>query len=399
VGYAMFYFLRKNLSAATPDMLKNLNYTKTEIGFLWSALYSLYAVSKFVNGILADHANPRFFLAIGLLASAIMNICFGLSGALITLGIFWALNGWFQGMGATPCTRSLVHWFSVKERGTYWGIWNASHQIGGAGILILAGWLTQTYGWRSSFFVPSVIGIVTAFLLVLTLRDTPESLGLPSVEEFKKQPIADGGSETELSMKEVLFKYVLNNKFIWMIAIGNFFVYIVRYGAMDWAPTYLVEVKHSNIAGAAIKTAGFEIAGIFGSFLAGAMSDRLFDGRRGPVNVIFMSLCILGLIAFWLIPPNHPWLDTIALGSVGFLIYGPQMLIGVSAADFAGKKAAATAVGLTGLLGYLGSIISGVGVGWVLDHFGWAGGFSVFIVCAIIGTLCLIPTWNQRARG
>lgn len=394
-GYAIFYFLRKNLSAATPALLADLQYSKTEVGALWSGLYLVYAVSKFANGILADHANPRYFLAIGLFLSALMNIWFGASSALMTLGIIWALNGWFQGMGATPCTRSLVHWFSVRERGTYWAIWSSSHQVGAAGILVLAGWLTAQYGWRFAFYIPGVIGILTAGLLIFFMRDTPESLGLPSIEKFHGENEANESSEQKMGMKEILFKYVLSNKYIWLVAIGNFFVYIVRYGAMDWAPTYLVEAKGSHITDAALKVATFEVTGIFGSFLAGFISDKCFSGRRGPVNVIYMLLLILGIVVFWLNPPNNPLIDAIALGAVGFLVYGPQMLVGVAAADLAGKHAAATSNGFTGFMGYIGSIVSGIGVGWTVDHFGWNGGFGLIIACAIIGMICFIPTWNK----
>jgi glycerol-3-phosphate transporter len=394
VGYAIFYFLRKNLSAATPALLQDLHYSKADVGKIWSTLYLVYAVSKFVNGIFADHSNPRYFLAFGLMLSAIFNLLFGFSTALTTLCVVWALNGWFQGMGATPCTKSLVQWFSLKERGTYWAIWSSSHQVGGAAIMVLAGWLTAHYGWRSAFFVPSLIGMIVGLALLFTMRDSPESIGLPSIEKFHGEKETDS-AETKYSMKEVLFNYVLNNKFIWLVAIGNFFVYIVRYGAMDWAPTYLVEAKGSSITGAALKVAAFEVTGIAGSFAAGYISDRFFSGRRGPVNVLYMFLVTIGIVIFWLNPPNNPMIDAIALGLVGFLIYGPQMLVGVAAADFAGKHAAATSNGFTGFMGYIGSIVSGYGIGWTVDHFGWDGGFKLLVGCAIFGMLCFIPTWKK----
>jgi glycerol-3-phosphate transporter len=400
IGYAVFYFCRKNLSAATPAIIQELGYSKMQIGTIWSLLYLSYGVSKFANGILGDRSNPRYFMAIGLVLSALTNIFFGMSSSLWVLGLFWVLNGWFQGMGWPPCARLLTQWYSPNEIGTKWAIWNTAHQVGGGLILIMGGWLTQAYGWRSSFYVPAVIAIVVSLFLVNRLRDTPESLGLPSIEEYRNDyPVHDAGAlDQGHAVKDILFKKVLSNRQIWFLAWANFFVYLVRYGAMDWAPTFLVEVKHSTVANAAMKAAGFEFLGIAGAVLAGWASDRFFAGRRSLVNIIYMLLLAFAVLEFWWIPPGHPVLDVVALSAVGFLVYGPQMLVGVCAADIAGKQAAATATGFTGLLGYIGSIVSGAGTGWVVDHYGWNGGFIFFVVAALLGSLCFVATREPHSR-
>ncbi|PIR16774.1 MAG: MFS transporter family glucose-6-phosphate receptor UhpC [Deltaproteobacteria bacterium CG11_big_fil_rev_8_21_14_0_20_49_13] len=398
IGYAGFYFVRKNLSIAMPSMLKELDFTKTDLGWVLTGFSIVYGLSKFFSGILADRANPRYFMAIGLILSAIVNVFFGLSNALIFFGICWIFNGWFQGMGWPPCARALTHWYSPTELGTKWGIWNASHQIGGAGIMIFAGYLVQHFGWRSAFFGPAVIAVAVAFIVMNRLRDTPQSLGLPPVEEFRGEADATNGHEdTAESFKEILFKYVLTNKFVWIVSLANCFVYIVRIAILDWAPTFLVEAKNSTIAGAGLKTAGFEIAGIAGAIFAGWISDKIFKGRRGPVNVMFMTAVIFCMVALWLTPAGHPYMDAAILFAVGFVIYGPQMLVGVAAADFASKKAAATATGMTGAFGYLGSALAGIGTGVLVDKYGWNGGFMFFIAAAIIGTILFLFTWTHRS--
>ena len=202
VGYAIFYFCRKNLSAATPAMIAELGYSKTEIGSIWSCLYLTYGVSKMVNGVVGDRANPRYFMAIGLFLSALTNILFGMSSSLAVFGFFWALNGWFQGMGWPPCARLLTHWYSQNERGTYWGIWNTAHQIGGGLILVLGGYLTEKWGWRSSFLIPSVIAILTSLFLVERLRDTPESL-----EGFRRQVLSES-ADRKISQRSRSFGFI-----------------------------------------------------------------------------------------------------------------------------------------------------------------------------------------------
>ena len=401
VGYAIFYFCRKNLSAAQPALLLELGYSKTQMGTIWSILYLTYGVSKLVNGVIGDRANPRYFMAIGLFLSALMNVCFGMSSSLVMLGLFWALNGWAQGMGWPPCARLLTQWYSPNERGTAWALWNISHQVGGGLILVLAGVLTEQYGWRSSFFVPAAISVACVAFLVNRLRDTPESLGLPAIEAWRGDVTAGTTTVTAGadSVREILFTHVLHNRQIWFLSLANFFVYLVRYGAMDWAPTFLVEVKHSTIANASYKTALFEIAGIAGSLLAGRLIDTTFRHHRAAVNVAYMVGLIVAVLGFWLMPEGHPWLEGFSLASVGFLVYGPQMLVGVLAADAGGKYAAATATGFTGLWGYLGSIVSGIGTGYIVDRFGWNGGFLLFAASALLGALCFVATGDAKRKN
>ncbi|MBF0103867.1 MAG: MFS transporter [Deltaproteobacteria bacterium] len=402
IGYAAFYFVRKNFSMAMPSFLTELHYTKTDLGMILSLFSILYGVGKFFNGMLADRANPRYFMAIGLLGAAVVNVFFGMSSSLIFFGLFWLLNAWFQSMGWPPCARMLTHWYSPRELGTMWGIWNSSHQIGGAGILVMAGYLISTYGWRYAFYVPGVCVLLIVVFLIVTLRDTPQSLGLPRIEKYRGDMDETAHDEDDelaaLSTKEILFKHVLNNKLIWYLCFANFFVYIVRIGVLDWAPTFLVEAKKSSLAVAGVNVASFEIAGIIGAILAGWLSDKVFKGRRGPANVLFMVALIFCVVYFWMIPPGYPLLDATALIAIGFFVYGPQMLVGVAAADFASKKASATATGLTGTFGYLGSTVCGVGTGAIVDKWGWNGGFIFFIMCAVIGTFLFALTWKQRSK-
>jgi sugar phosphate permease len=167
---------------------------------------------------------------------------------------------------------------------------------------------------------------------------------------------------------------------------------------LDWAPTYLVEKKGSTLTMAGWKVAGFEIAGIGGALLAGWFSDKVFKGRRGPVNVLFMFFLTLILIYFWKLPAGSTWMTGFALLAAGFLVYGPQMLVAVAAADVASKKAAATATGLTGTFGYLGSTVCGVGTGFLVDKYGWDGGFMFYIGCSITAMLLLLLTWSEKAK-
>ena len=115
VGYAMFYFVRKNLSVAMPVMGEQLGVTKANLGLFLTLHGLIYGLSKFGNGIIGDRANARTFMVCGLVLSALCNVFFGLSTAVVALGLIWMLNGWFQGMGFPPCARLMTHWFEPRR--------------------------------------------------------------------------------------------------------------------------------------------------------------------------------------------------------------------------------------------------------------------------------------------
>ncbi len=397
-GYATFYLVRLNFAMAIPTMMEELHYTKQQFGWILTLAAIIYGIGKFINGYLSDRSNARFFISIALIGTAVMNFVMGFGQSLLFFAIVWGLNSWFQSMAWPPISRLLTHWYSPKELGTKWGLWNSSHQIGGATIFILAAYLIEHYGWKSAFFVPSIVGIIMSFFLYNRLRDTPQSMGLPAVEYYKGLRPVEEKEEEYISNKD-LCKRVFRNKLLWYVCFGNMFLYIVRMGVMTWAPSFLKEMKGSTLLLSGGQAAAFEIAGLLGGIAAGWLSDHVFLGRRGPVSVIYMLSLVCALFCFWKAPADAVWLNTALMFGVGFLVYGPQVLVGVAAADFASKKAVGMATGLTGTMGYLGGAISGIGVGYVAEHYGWEGGFIFFTVSALAGALMFALTWHHRAQS
>ncbi|MBM7855992.1 OPA family glycerol-3-phosphate transporter-like MFS transporter [Desulfohalotomaculum tongense] len=401
IGYAGYYLVRKNFALAIP-YLQQQGFSKGELGVVLSALSIAYGISKFVMGNVSDRSNPRYFMAAGLLLSAAVSLMYGIIPAVTAsiplMFVLMFANGWFQGMGWPPSGRTMTHWFSVTERGTKVAIWNVAHNIGGGIIAPLASLGIAIFAtWKSIFFFPAMIAILVAIFILLTLRDTPQSCGLPPIEEYRNDYPNDNveDRETELTAKEILFKYVLNNKYVWYIALANVFVYLIRYGVVDWAPTYLTEVKGFTHDSSRWSYFLYEYAGIPGTLLCGWLSDKLFKGRRAPIGIIYMIGVAAAVLIYWLNPAGNPMIDNIALIMIGFLIYGPVMLIGLFALDLVPKKAAGTAAGLTGLFGYLGgSVIANAAMGYVVDFFGWNGGFVMLLLSCALAIFFLALTWN-----
>jgi len=397
-GYALYYFTRKNISMAAKPIADEFGFTNTQWGVVLSAATIVYAFSKFLSGLIGDRANPRWLMAGGLLLSALTNVVFGWAAGLGAFIALWAINNLFQGMGSPPCFRLLTQWFSPREIGLAWGVWNASHQIGGAVIAVWAGWLVTHHGWRSAFWAPAAVCALGAFWLFNRLTDSPESHGLPPVEVYKDGAAPAPKTPLTAPFWSVFREHILTNPWVWIVSFANFFVYIVRIGVLDWAPKFLVEAKGYTLKDAGFALSAFELAGIFGALVAGWLSDRM-GGRRGPVSVFFMLLLIASVGVLFFVPPGQRLLMAGVFTAIGVFVYGPQMLVAVAAADFASKQASAGAVGLTGLLGYFGATVCGVGTGVFVDRFGWNGALWFYAVSAVLGMLLLATTWTKSAAN
>lgn len=407
IGYAGYYLVRKNFSLAIPSLVEE-GFSRTELGFALSGVAIAYGLSKFIMGSVSDRSNARVFMSFGLMASALCMIFMGTSA--IALSSVWIMffillvNGWFQGMGWPPSGRIMVHWFSQRERGRAVSFWNVAHNIGGGMVGILAVWGMMLFNndYKSVFYFHGLIAIAIAIFIWFTVRDTPQSQGLPSIEKYHDNyPTAfkyKESHEKEFSAKQIFMEYVLNNKLLWAIAVANAFVYLVRYGVLDWAPLYLKEAKGFTFDESSYAYAFYEFAGIPGTIICGYISDKYFKARRAPVLILFMGITLACVLIYWLNPAGNPGLDVAMLIAVGFFIYGPVMLIGLFALDLAPKKAAGTAAGFTGLFGYVGGAVSAnVAIGYAVDVAGWDAGFML-IVGACVMSIVLVGFTMKAER-
>lgn len=405
IGYAGYYLVRKNFTLAMPYLMEQ-GFDKDGLGLALSANAIAYGLSKFLMGGVSDRSSARKFLPLGLILSAIATLLMGTRFGIYSIGVmftFQFLIGWFQGMGWPPCGRVMTHWFSQKERGTKMSIWNVAHNVGGGlmgpvvayGILWFGSWQAGT------FWFPAIIAVIVAAISYLLVRDTPQSCGLPSIEKYHNDYPRNysENSEKELTAKEIFFKYVLNNKILWYIAIANAFIYFIRYGVLDWAPTFLSEVKGYDIKQVGWAYSLYEFAAIPGTILCGWLSDKVFKGRRAITTIIYMLLVSVFVVIYWL-NKSSILLDSISLIAIGFLIYGPVMLIGVQALDLAPKKAAGTAAGLTGFFGYFfgTAILANIFMGNIVQRLGWDYGFIMLLISCALSIVFIGLTYNHEKR-
>ena len=413
IGYVAYYLVRKNFTLAMPYLL-TLGFDKAELGFAFALNATAYGFSKFIMGGISDRSDARKYMALGLvlasLATILAGTAWGMSG-IANMALFQFLVGWFGGMGQPPGGRIMTHWFSVRERGTKWSLWNTSHNIGGGLLGVLVGWgvpfalslglsagLSQRLG---IFWLPAAIAIILALIVCLLVRDTPQSCGLPNIENHRNDYPNNYGkhSETVLKPKDIFFKYVFTNRILWIVAIANAFVYFVRFGVLDWAPTYLTEIKHYNIKEMGLAYSLYEWAAIPGTILCGWLSDTVFKRNRALTTTVYMALVMVAIFVYWTNTDNK-LIDSIALVGIGFLIYGPVLLINVHAVDVSSKNAAGATIGFTGFFGYFfgTSILANIVMGQVVQFYGWDAGFKILIASCLITILLMALTFVQKRK-
>ena len=397
VAYAFFYLTRKNLSMAQPFMLEEGAISMYALGTVLTVHGVVYGLSRFINGFWADRLNGRIFMAVGLVLSALMNFLFGCAALPMLFAAFWVVNGWTQGMGFPPCAKMLTHWIHPRELATKMSVWNTSHSFGAVMALALCSALLACgLGWRWCFWVPAAMAGVVAVFCFFCVKESPKEAGLPELEIENARTDAQGAS---LSTRDRM-KLVFCNKTIWMLALANFFVYIVRFGFLDWGPTFLKQYKGIPVSKGGLMIIAFEVAAIVGTVFAGWVTDRVFKGRGARTCAFCMLFTAFFSFGFWYLPSGSPiWQATLLLMGAGFFIYGPQALIGIVAANQATKEAAAMANGFTGVMGYASTVVSGFGVAFIKTHYGWGATLCSFAVFAVVGMVLFLLAWTSNADG
>lgn len=396
LGYLAYYIVRNNFTLSTPYLKEHLDLSATQIGMLSSCMLIAYGISKGVMSSLADKANPKVFMACGLVLCAIVNVGLGFSTAFWVFAALVVFNGLFQGMGVGPSFITIANWFPRRERGRVGAFWNISHNIGGGVVAPIIGVAFAVLGsehWQSaSYIVPAGVAVLFALVVLWLGKGSPRSEGLPALEQMMPEEtvrVKTGVQEQapeNMSAFQIFCTYVLRNKNAWYVSLVDVFVYMVRFGMISWLPIYLLTEKHFSKEQMSIAFLFFEWAAIPSTLLAGWLSDKLFKGRRMPLAMICMVMIFICLIGYW--KSDSLLMVTIFAAIVGCLIYVPQFLASVQTMEIVPSFAVGSAVGLRGFMSYIFGATLGTSLfGVMVDNMGWHGGFYLLmggVVCCIL---------------
>lgn len=381
-GYALYYVCRLSMGVMKQPLIDAGLLNATQLGIIGACLYWAYAVGKFVNGFLCDGANIKRFMATGLVVSVAMNFIMGVLGVsalngsiansmlFILFAICWAVNGWAQSMGAPPAIIGLSRWFPLKIRGTFYGFFSSSHNIGEGLSFVFVGMLVATFGWKWGFFGAALAGVLGILIILFFLHDTTESKGLPPIEVLSGEGEAtESATSPEEKRKEMtrLQKAVIKNPGVWILALASAFMYMSRYAINEWGTIFLQEAKGYSLAEAATIIGINPIFGIIGTVVSGWLSDFVFKGDRkypafvaGVLETISLALFLFGGTARWV-----NILAMVLFGiAIGVLI---SFLGGLMAIDIVPRKATGAALGIVGMASYAAAGLQNVVTGVLLD--------------------------------
>ena len=272
--------------------------SETELGIIGAVLFFTYAVGKFTNGFLADRSNINRFMSTGLLVTALVNLFLGFVHSFILFAILWGISGWFQSMGAASCVVGLSRWFTDKERGSFYGFWSASHNIGEAMTFIIVASVVSAFGWRYGFLGAGLVGLI-GVLVIWRFSMIAQSKGLPAVNVPRAKKAMNALETEEFNRAQ---KSVLKNPAIWILAFSSAFMYISRYAVNSWGVFYLQAEKGYSTLDASFIISISSVCGIVGTMFSGVISDKFFGGRRNIPALIFGLMNVVALCLFLLVP-------------------------------------------------------------------------------------------------
>ncbi|HWU71801.1 MAG TPA: MFS transporter [Pseudoxanthomonas sp.] len=407
LGYGLIYTCRLALGVVKKPLIDSGIYSPGDLGMIGSALFYTYAIGKLTNGFLADHANMKRFLGFAFLASALCNLAMGSITALWAAVVLWGLNGWFQSFGAPGGVVAMTAWFSNSERGRAYGVWSTAHSIGEGLTFLIVGSLVAAAGWRWGFWGPGLIGVATAIGCYLLIQDRPRTLGLPAVNDWKNDNYGEAEKPTAKSVIGLQFS-ILRIPAIWVLCLASALTYVTRYAINSWGVLYLQEARGFSLPAAGTLLMISTLAGIVGAIAFGLISDKAFNGRRPPANLVFGIIELTGLGLIFYGPNNMPVLVA------GVLLFGMGMtalvtsLGGLFAVDIAPKRVAGAAMGVIGIFSYIGAGIQEQISGQLIEKgmtlvggvrsYDFGPAIWFWIGCSALATLLAASLWRTKLR-
>ncbi|MBO6307176.1 MAG: MFS transporter [Paludibacteraceae bacterium] len=424
LGYSMYYVCRTSLNVVKKPIMDAGFLDATQLGVISSALLFTYAVGKLINGFLADHSNIRRFMATGLLISTVANVVVGLlglisvKGMVISQGVFyavfavlWGVNGWTQSMGAPPCVVALSRWYPLSRRGSFYGFWSLSHNLGEFFSFLLVGGLVSLLGWQFGFIGAAIAGVIGFLFVVLLLHDSPEAEGMPSVAVMAGEETSEQAKTHSVGVSQ---KEVLRNPYVWVLALASAFMYVSRYAVNGWGVLFLQEAKGFTLANATQIISINALLGIIGTVFSGWLSDVAFKGNRYIPAVAAGVLEIISLLLF-AFGGNAVWLNILAMVlfgiAIGILIC---FLGGLMAVDIVPREASGAALGVVGIASYAAAGLQDIASGLLIDNhktlvsitdgvaqysYDFTSALVFWIAAATLSVMLVCVVWTKKKKA
>ncbi|MDR2748275.1 MAG: MFS transporter [Bifidobacteriaceae bacterium] len=404
VGYIGYYILRLAFTTQQADIMSEYGLSKGDIGMVLACFGVGYGISKFFMGILSDKSNPRFYLALGLIISALLNFALGSTGNISVMMMLMILMSVAQGMGAPASQKLIQFWWSKKNKGTAYAVWSSAHNFGAfccVAVISMAGVLVPGWGLPGTFYIGSIVSLILAVFIIAVGADRPSTVGLPPISEFHKEyQVLNSGEvvqddKTDMKLTEIFVKYILKNKIVWGVTVTSMSLYLVRYGVLSWIPSYLVEAKGFDKDWAKWFVGLFELCAVPGVILLATATDKITASRRVPV-CIFTVVGLIVCFAGYSFSMDHT-IIIICLLLMGTFIYAPLTLVGLMVNEAVPKFAVGSSTGFMGFFQYVvGEVLATALIGILVDAFGWTANIVVIGAAITLSLAVLIYLFIQE---
>ncbi len=364
-AYAGFYLCRKVFSICKTSLQNAFRVNLEGIAHLWTAYLVAYMLGMLLNSFVGRRWGPRLLLLGGLGSSLLINVVFGFTNSYATFLVFMVFNGLVQAAGWPGCVGGVSEWLRRRERGTVMGVWSTNYLVGNMLVKSLGGYLLGVYGWRYAFFGCTLLGFVIWWFVFFWQRNRPEDVGLAPIIPPEEDPgrYVQASSAEHLTWRE--YSRLVLNPVVPLMGLSYFCIKFLRYALDSWLPTFL------NLQGFAVDKAAyysqiFDLAGLGGALLAGYALDRWFRGHW-PLLCVVMGL---GMVAGYIAVSHfgaNPYALSVCYGLVGFMLYGPDTVLGGAAAvQVAGERNGVAVAGLVNGMGSIGPVIQEEVIGFFM---------------------------------
>lgn len=432
--YAFLYMGRYNLQvsksafpttgAAGEPLMANADF-----GLIFMVGTIVYGVAFVLNGPLTDRFGGRRAILLSAAGAAVANLAMGLCTLALLRGwsgsqwiaanfvplfaLLYAFNMYFQSFGAVAVVKVNAPWFHLRERGVFGAIFGILISLGVYFAFDWSALILEYFGLEFVFFVPAALLGLFWIIDALVVADTPADAGLRDIDTA--DATSEGGERLGVL---AVFGLMLRNPIIMTIACIEFCSGFLRQAIMQWYTIFATQTDAvlGLKAGFVSKNWGLLlcVAGIMGGVLAGVISDRLFQARRGPVALLLYAVMLAGALTMtfaYKSPIVGPLVIIMSMAVIG--VHG--MLSGTASMDFGGKKNTGVAVGLIDGFVYLGtgtmSLLYGLMlpqekvdqckriVGPAADPDNWQTWPLSMIAVALVGTILATRVWHARPRS
>jgi len=400
--YLISYLDRVAISVTAPQMMKELSFSKIQMGLIFAAFSYPYALFQIVGGTLGDAYGPRRVLAVMMSWWSAFTAATSLGWNLASLFVIRVLFGLGEAGGFPVATRAMATWFPPEARGNLQGITHAASRFGAAVAPPVAVALMVSLGWRSVFYILGGLGFLWALGFYFVYRDNPHDH--PGVNEAELERIAGQRQSASAGPKKrtIPWRLIAKNGNLWRLVFADFCYGYSLWVYLTWLPTYLVASRHFSLLKMGFYAALPLLGGMVGDLVGGLLSDHIYV-KTGNLRLARCSITVaafLGSMGFTIAGAYtaNAYTAVYALTAAFFFLEGANANLWAIAMDLGGNYYSGTVSGVMntgfGVAGMISPVVFGAIVQWSGS---WIVPFIVSTSLLALGAVAIVTVNPTRA--